>query len=184
VTVDGTLIRTDRCSVAGPTARADRSDRRVDLWWSGKHAAHGGNVQVVCDPAGIPVAVSDVQPASMQDLAAARTAGFLGVLHAAATLLGLPAPADKGYDGAGIGIHTPAKGGNLPPSTATRNQLLTRLRAERRARYRPAQDPVESVTAQPPMSSAHRCDCRRGPRPDQRRATNPLRTPQCGQQAA
>src|SRR3954469_19119842 len=31
VTVDGTLIRTDRCSVAGPTARADRSEQRVDL---------------------------------------------------------------------------------------------------------------------------------------------------------
>ena len=33
VTVDGTLIRTDRCHVPGPTARADRRDRRVDLWW-------------------------------------------------------------------------------------------------------------------------------------------------------
>src|SRR5512142_3527710 len=43
VTVDGTLIRTDRCRVAGRTARADRPKRRVDLWWSGKHAAHGGN---------------------------------------------------------------------------------------------------------------------------------------------
>ena len=31
-TVDGTLVRTDRCRVAGPTARADRPDRRVDLW--------------------------------------------------------------------------------------------------------------------------------------------------------
>ena len=47
VTVDGTLIRTDRCHVPGPTARTDRSGRQVDLWWSGKHAAHGGNVQVI-----------------------------------------------------------------------------------------------------------------------------------------
>ena len=39
VTVDGTLIRTDRCHVPGPTARTDRSGRQVDLWWSGKHAA-------------------------------------------------------------------------------------------------------------------------------------------------
>ena len=49
-------------------------------------------------------------------------------LHAA--LLGLPTLADKGYHGAGIGVHTPAKGGRLAPSTACRNQLLTRLRAE------------------------------------------------------
>src|SRR5918912_3990386 len=39
VTVDGTLIRTDRCQVPGPTARTDRSGRRVDLWGSGKHTA-------------------------------------------------------------------------------------------------------------------------------------------------
>jgi hypothetical protein len=71
-----------------------------------------------------------VQPGSMHDLAAARATGFLGALHAAAALLGLPALADKGYHGAGIGIHTPAKGAHLAPSTATRNRLLTRLRAE------------------------------------------------------
>jgi hypothetical protein len=35
VQVDGTLIRIDRCAVPGPTARTDRADRRVDLWWSG-----------------------------------------------------------------------------------------------------------------------------------------------------
>ncbi len=47
----------------------------------------------------------------------------------AAALLGLPALADKGYHGAGVGIHTPAKGAHLAPSTTTRNRLLTRLRA-------------------------------------------------------
>ena len=61
----------------------------------------------------------------MHDLAAARATGFLGALHAAAALLGLPALADKGYPGAGIGIHTPAKGAHLAPSTSTRNRLLT-----------------------------------------------------------
>ena len=87
-------------------------------------------MQVVCDPTGFPVAVSDVQPGSAHDLAAARATGFLGTLHAAPALLGLPTLADKGYDGAGIGVHTPAKGAHLAPSTACRNQLLTRLRAE------------------------------------------------------
>ncbi len=64
VTVDGTLIRTDRCHVAGATARTDRCGRRVDLWWSGKHAAHGGNVQVIAAPDGWPIWTSDVRPAA------------------------------------------------------------------------------------------------------------------------
>src|SRR3954453_16068679 len=42
VTVHGPLICTDRCHAAGPTIRADRTHVRVDLWWSGKHTAHGG----------------------------------------------------------------------------------------------------------------------------------------------
>ena len=88
VTLDGTLIATDRCRMKNP-------DTGHDLWYSGKHKAHGGNVQVVCDPTGFPVAVSDVQPGSAHDLAAARATGFLGTLHAAATLLGLPPLADR-----------------------------------------------------------------------------------------
>lgn len=37
VIVDGTLIETDRLSTPGPTPG-------VDLWWSGKHKRHGGNI--------------------------------------------------------------------------------------------------------------------------------------------
>src|SRR5664280_850609 len=40
VIVDGTLIYTDRIDTPGPTPG-------VDLWWSGKHKHHGGNIQVV-----------------------------------------------------------------------------------------------------------------------------------------
>lgn len=40
VNIDGTLIETDRCRTPGPTPG-------VDLWWSGKHDNHGGNVQVI-----------------------------------------------------------------------------------------------------------------------------------------
>ncbi len=54
-----------------------------------------------------------MEPGSAHDLAAARATGFLGALHAAAALLGLPTLADKGDDGAGSGIHTPAKGAHL-----------------------------------------------------------------------
>ena len=122
VTVDGTLIRTDRC-------RTPNSETGHDLWFSGKHRVHGGNVQLVCDPAGFPAAVSDVEPGSTHDLTAARRTGFLGALYAAAALLGLPALADKGYDGAGAGVLTPTKGANLHPDNAARNELLGCLRA-------------------------------------------------------
>ena len=37
VVVDGTLIVTDRLSTPGPTFG-------VDLWWSGKHTQHSGNI--------------------------------------------------------------------------------------------------------------------------------------------
>ncbi len=68
VVLDGTLIRTDRCRTKNP-------DTGHDLWFSGKHKAHGGNVQIVSDPDGHPVAVSEVEPGSVHDLAAARRTG-------------------------------------------------------------------------------------------------------------
>src|SRR4051812_8969195 len=70
VTVDGTLIRTDSCLAAGPTARADRSDRRVDLWWSGKHPTHGGNVEVIAAPDGWPLWTSGARPGRERDTTA------------------------------------------------------------------------------------------------------------------
>jgi hypothetical protein len=122
VTLDGTLIATDRCRTPHP-------ETGHDLWYSGKHRAHGGNVQVVGDPTGFPVAVSAVEPGSTHDLTAARATGFLGALHAAAAVLGLPSLADKGYDGAGAGVLTPTKGSHLHPDNLTRNQLIGCLRA-------------------------------------------------------
>jgi hypothetical protein len=38
IIIDGTLIETDRCRAPGPTPG-------VDLWWSGKHHQHGGNIR-------------------------------------------------------------------------------------------------------------------------------------------
>jgi hypothetical protein len=55
VIVDGTLIYTDRIGAPGPTAG-------VDLWWSGKHKHHGGNIQVVSAPDGWPLWTSNVRP--------------------------------------------------------------------------------------------------------------------------
>ena len=123
VTLDGTLIRTDRCRTPNP-------DTGHDLWFSGKHRAHGGNVQIVSGPDGYPAAVSDVEPGSFHDLAAARATGFLGAVYAAAALLGLPALADKGYAGAGAGVLIPTKGANLHPDNTARNRLLGCLRAQ------------------------------------------------------
>ncbi|GIJ12276.1 hypothetical protein Van01_54900 [Micromonospora andamanensis] len=48
VLLDGTLIETDRIATPGPTAG-------VDLWWSKKHANHGGNIQVLTAPDGWPL---------------------------------------------------------------------------------------------------------------------------------
>src|SRR3954467_8573829 len=62
VHVDGSLIRTDRCAAPGPTARTEHPDRRGGLWGWGKHATHGGNVQVVTVPDGWPIWPSPVRP--------------------------------------------------------------------------------------------------------------------------
>jgi hypothetical protein len=66
VNIDGTLIETDRCSVPGPTPG-------VDLWWSGKHHNHGGNVQVLTVPDGFPIWTSEVRPGREHDTTAVRT---------------------------------------------------------------------------------------------------------------
>ena len=46
----------------------------ADLWWSGKHRHHGGNIQVLADPAGFPIWVSGVRPAREHDTTCAKAA--------------------------------------------------------------------------------------------------------------
>lgn len=62
VSIDGTLIATDRRGAPGPTAG-------MDLWWSGKYHHHGGNVQVMTVPDGWPIWTSPVRE---HDTAAVR----------------------------------------------------------------------------------------------------------------
>jgi hypothetical protein len=60
IIIDGTLIETDRCRPPEPTPG-------VDLWWSGKHDQHGGNVQVITAPDGWPLWTSPVRPGREHD---------------------------------------------------------------------------------------------------------------------
>src|SRR4051812_33697953 len=109
VTVDGTLIRTDRCSAPGPTARTDRSGRHVDLWWPGKHAAHGGNIQVVAAPDGWPLWTSGVRPGREHDTTALRAHAEVLPLLAEWTDEVHAVLADLGYEGERAALTTPIK---------------------------------------------------------------------------
>jgi len=92
VIVDGTLIETDRVSAPGPTDG-------VDLWWSGKHQHHGGNIQVVSTPDGWPLWTSDVRPGREHDMTAARADPDLLRLIAEWVSDGQASLADLGYQG-------------------------------------------------------------------------------------
>lgn len=78
-----------------------------------------------------PLWTSEVRPGSVHDLSAARELVLLALYPHAAR--GLPVLADKGYTGAGLGVHTPVKrppgGAVLHTDIRTYNQLLIALRA-------------------------------------------------------
>lgn len=119
VCLDGTLIRTDRVAQKGLSG--------THLWYSGKHKAFGGNVQVLTDRTGHSVWVSPVEPGSTHDLTAAR-AHVLPALYKAAWQ-GMATLADKGYTGSGIGVLTPVKGTSPCPDDATYNHIHAALRS-------------------------------------------------------
>jgi hypothetical protein len=91
VIIDGVLIETLRVSTPGPT-------KGVDLWWSGKHHHHGGNVQGIGAPDGWPLWTSDVRPGREHDTTALRVhpglLAFLKEIKAELATLG-----DLGYEG-------------------------------------------------------------------------------------
>ncbi|VEH41206.1 Uncharacterised protein [Kocuria rosea] len=59
---------------------------------------------------------------------AAARVHCLGVIYPVAAA-GLPSLADKGYQGAGIGVHNTIKGSNLEVDNRASNGLLTGMRA-------------------------------------------------------
>lgn len=98
--IDGVLIETDRTGEPGPTpVKGSASGRRVDLWWSGKHHRHGGNIQVVTAPDGFPLWTSPVRPGREHDVTALRA--HTGMLPAFTdwTSGDTPVLADLGYVG-------------------------------------------------------------------------------------
>ena len=125
VILDGKIIPCDRCKEPAVSVKG----QVIDLWYSGKAHTHGGNIQAVLAPAGFPLWVSDVEPGSVHDITAARVHALPALYHAAADL---PTLADPGYDGAGIGVHIPARqpadGRELDINTRTRNALQRSLR--------------------------------------------------------
>ncbi|MGW1888263.1 transposase family protein [Streptomyces sp. NPDC001970] len=125
VVLDGTLIACDRL--------AGVRDNGNDLWFSQKHESFGGNVQFLSAPEGTPLWISDVEPGSTPDITAARRHALPALYKAAAD--GLPTLTDKGYIGAGIGIHVPIRRPKGQPEKALdidthmTNVLIRHIRA-------------------------------------------------------
>jgi len=125
VVVDGTLIYTDRHHAPGPTAG-------VDLWWSGKHHHHGGNIQVVSAPDGWPLWTSDVRPGREHDTTAARADPDLLTQIRAWVDDGGLGLADLGYEGEAEVLRIPIKkptGGVLNIDQQAYNAVHGALRA-------------------------------------------------------
>jgi hypothetical protein len=124
VNIDGILVETDRCRAPGPTPG-------VDLWWSGKHDNHGGNVQVITVPDGWPIWTSEVRPGREHDTTAVRTHTEIlpALVEAAGDLRTL---GDLGYEGESdtitVAFKKP-KGGRLTPEQQLLNKAHNSLRA-------------------------------------------------------
>lgn len=101
---DGKIFSTDRRGEKTTSVK----DKQIDLWYPGKAHEHGGNVQALSGPDGLPLWVTDVEPGTMHDLTVAREHAP-GALHWTAAHLDLPTLADSDYEGAEIGVHTPTK---------------------------------------------------------------------------
>lgn len=109
--LDGTVIRTDRVTAPGPNS--------ADLWWSGKHRHHGGNVQVISAPDGWPLWVSPVRPGREHDTPCARTHGLIAALNRLADTLDIPTLTDLGYQNAGASLRRPVKSPRAANSPTT-----------------------------------------------------------------
>jgi hypothetical protein len=128
VIVDGKLFRTDRVAETTTSTKG----ATINTWYAGKQRDFGGNVQAVMRPDGFPIWTSPVLAGHHHDITAAR-AHVLAALYWAASQLNLPTLADGGYDGTGIGVHTPirqpANGNTLAVDHQAYNALHRGIRA-------------------------------------------------------
>jgi hypothetical protein len=123
VILDGTLLRIDR---VGMGSGRDRP------YYSGKHKAHGVNVQVIADPAGRLVWISPTLPGARHDMGAAREHGIIEAL----TQAEVTAIADTAYQGGGPMVRVPQRRRRLDPDTGLvrlRRALLMLVAAARRS---------------------------------------------------
>jgi hypothetical protein len=122
--LDGKIVASDRCSEPA----VSRKGKNIDRWYSGKAHHHGGLVQALASPRGVPLWISGVLPGGTHDITAARELVLPGLRP---YLKNLPVLADSGYEGAGAGVHVPVKrpaGNELDADAKTRNALLRSLR--------------------------------------------------------
>lgn len=128
VILDGKLFRTDRLAETTTSVKG----KQIDAWYSGKHRDSGANIQALFRPDGLPIWTSDALPGHLHDLTCTRLHDLDAALYWAGSQLNLPTLADAGYDGTGIGIHTPyrqpADGRSLGLDNRTHNSLLRAMR--------------------------------------------------------
>ena len=124
VSLDGTLVPTDRV--------AARAERGHHLWYSESTMPSAATCRSSSTRPAFRCGSPRSAPGSTHDLTAARELVLPALYPHAAR--GLPGLADKGYTGAGVGIHVPVKhhpAGPLHTDNRGYNRLLTALRAPR-----------------------------------------------------
>jgi hypothetical protein len=130
VVVDGKIFTTDRLTEDTTSVKGEA----IHAWYSGKAHRFGANIQAIMRPDGLPVWTSDALPGHLHDLTCLQQHDIDAALYWAASQLHLPSLADAGYQGAGLGIHTPIKqpadGKQLAPDNRTYNTLQRALRAQ------------------------------------------------------
>jgi hypothetical protein len=134
VILDGTLLRIDRVGMASGYDRA---------FYSGKHKAHGLNVQVIADPIGRLVWISPPLPGARHDMGAAREHG---IIDAIATQE-IPAVADTAYQGAGSTVAVPQRRRRIDPDTG-RYRRLSEAQKEVNTAHARQRGPGERVNAE------------------------------------
>jgi hypothetical protein len=134
VILDGTLLRIDRVGMASGHDQA---------FYSGKHKAHGLNVQVIADPIGRLAWISPPLPGARHDMGAAREHGIIDAL----TAHEIPAAADTAYQGAGPTVAVPQRRRQRDQDTG-RYRRLSQNQKDVNAAHARRRGPGERVNAE------------------------------------